>query len=164
MSTFDEYRSLYASMSLELPRSAAAEKPTDLRIADAGTSNDPSLAALYLQFARYLLISSSRPGCQPANLQGIWNEGIKSALGQQVHDQHQHGDELLACRSCGPGPVCRAAAPDGGRPRRHRSTNCEDDVRRARLGRSPQHRSLARDGTHRRPTLGTLAVRRRVAL
>jgi len=35
--------------------------------------DDPQLIALYFQYGRYLLISSSRPGCQPANLQGIWN-------------------------------------------------------------------------------------------
>lgn len=48
-------------------------KPTDQRIAEFGTNNDPSLASTYFQFGRYLLISSSQPGTQPANLQGIWN-------------------------------------------------------------------------------------------
>ena len=38
---------------------------------------DPQLETLYFQFGRYLLITSSRPGCQPANLQGIWNELLK---------------------------------------------------------------------------------------
>ena len=45
-------------------------------IANAERVDDPSLAALYFQFARYLLISSSRPGCQPANLQGLWAQGL----------------------------------------------------------------------------------------
>jgi alpha-L-fucosidase 2 len=39
--------------------------------------DDPQLAALYFQYGRYLLIASSRPGCQPANLQGIWNDQMK---------------------------------------------------------------------------------------
>jgi alpha-L-fucosidase 2 len=78
-----DYRALYASVSLELPSTAAADKPTDIRILDSETTDDPALAALYFQFARYLLISSSRPGCQPANLQGIWNEGINPPWGSK---------------------------------------------------------------------------------
>jgi alpha-L-fucosidase 2 len=78
-----EYRSLYATTSLQLPATASAEKATDVRIAEGEGSDDPSLAALYFQFARYLLISSSRPGTQPANLQGIWNEGINPPWGSK---------------------------------------------------------------------------------
>jgi alpha-L-fucosidase 2 len=48
--------------------------PTDARIARYATLPDPDLAALYYQFGRYLLIASSRPGTQAANLQGIWND------------------------------------------------------------------------------------------
>jgi len=48
--------------------------PTDERIRRSPTVDDPSLAALYFQYGRYLLIASSRPGSQPANLQGIWND------------------------------------------------------------------------------------------
>lgn len=48
--------------------------PTNERIARLATSSDPDLASLYYQFGRYLLISSSRPGTQAANLQGIWND------------------------------------------------------------------------------------------
>ena len=47
--------------------------PTDERLAKFAQSNDPSFVALYLQYGRYLLIASSRPGTRPANLQGIWN-------------------------------------------------------------------------------------------
>jgi len=52
----------------------ASTLPTDERIARFATNPDPGLAALYYQFGRYLLISSSRPGTEPANLQGIWND------------------------------------------------------------------------------------------
>jgi alpha-L-fucosidase 2 len=50
--------------------------PTDRRVAEFADSDDPELAALYYQFGRYLLISSSQPGGQPANLQGIWNDQV----------------------------------------------------------------------------------------
>jgi len=50
--------------------------PTDERLAKFSGENDPALAALCLQFGRYLLISSSRSGTQPANLQGIWNQDM----------------------------------------------------------------------------------------
>ena len=50
-----------------------SDLPTDQRIACAADAPDPGLAALYVQYGRYLLLGSSRPGGQPANLQGIWN-------------------------------------------------------------------------------------------
>ncbi|WP_345954337.1 glycoside hydrolase N-terminal domain-containing protein [Mucilaginibacter sp. PAMB04168] len=52
-------------------------QPTDVRIQKFATSRDPQLAELYFQFGRYLLISSSQPSSQPANLQGIWNGELK---------------------------------------------------------------------------------------
>jgi alpha-L-fucosidase 2 len=78
-----DYRQLYASTSLDLPHATSADRPTDVRIASAERTEDPSLAALYFHFARYLLISSSRPGCQPANLQGLWNEGTNPPWGSK---------------------------------------------------------------------------------
>ena len=48
--------------------------PTNERLKKFQQEDDPSLVALYFQFGRYLLMSSSRPGCMPANLQGIWND------------------------------------------------------------------------------------------
>ncbi|MDP5278954.1 glycoside hydrolase family 95 protein [Sphingomonas sp. DG1-23] len=69
-----EHRRLFRRVSIDLGRSPAAELPTDQRIARSADLDDPALAALYYQYGRYLLISSSRPGTQPANLQGIWNE------------------------------------------------------------------------------------------
>jgi len=64
----------------------AAELPTDRRLAAfAKGATDPALAALYFNFGRYLLISSSRPGDMPANLQGIWAEGIQTAWNCDYH-------------------------------------------------------------------------------
>jgi alpha-L-fucosidase 2 len=50
--------------------------PTNARVAAFGEGHDPQLAALYFQFGRYLLISCSRPGGQPATLQGLWNDSM----------------------------------------------------------------------------------------
>ena len=47
-----------------------------MRIAQHASGNDPQFSVLLFQFGRYLLISSSRPGTQPANLQGIWNDSL----------------------------------------------------------------------------------------
>nr|WP_245243767.1 glycoside hydrolase family 95 protein [Mariniflexile gromovii] len=66
------YQNYFNRVSLDLGTSEAAKNPTDVRIKEFSTGFDPSLAALYFQFGRYLLISSSQPGGQPANLQGLW--------------------------------------------------------------------------------------------
>ncbi|WP_233267532.1 glycosyl hydrolase family 95 catalytic domain-containing protein [Algibacter sp. L1A34] len=66
------YQNYFNRVSLNLGSSEFENKPTDVRIKEFSTVNDPSLAALYFQFGRYLLISSSQPGGQAANLQGIW--------------------------------------------------------------------------------------------
>jgi alpha-L-fucosidase 2 len=64
----------------------AANLPTDERLAVlAKGGSEPSLAALYFNYGRYLLINSSRPGCMPANLQGIWAEGIQTPWNCDYH-------------------------------------------------------------------------------
>jgi len=69
-----EHRRLFRRVRLDLGADAAASLPTDRRVVRfAEGKEDPHLAALYFQYGRYLLISSSRPGTQPANLQGVWN-------------------------------------------------------------------------------------------
>ncbi|RZA24012.1 MAG: glycoside hydrolase family 95 protein, partial [Proteobacteria bacterium] len=70
-----EHQRLFRRVSFDLGVTDAAKAPTDERLRNfAQGANDPQLLALYYQFGRYLLICSSRPGGQPANLQGIWNE------------------------------------------------------------------------------------------
>ena len=71
-----KYQQQFKRVSLDLGKTPQAEKTTDVRVKEFKTSNDPHMAALYFQFGRYLLISSSQPGGQPANLQGIWNREI----------------------------------------------------------------------------------------
>lgn len=70
------YQYFFNRVSLDLGKSPQAEKTTDVRVKEFATSHDPHLVALYFQFGRYLLISSSQPGGQPANLQGIWNDRL----------------------------------------------------------------------------------------
>lgn len=69
-----DYKGLYDRASLSMPATENSYLPTNERKEKNQTSPDPSLAALAYNFGRYLLISSSRPGTQPANLQGIWND------------------------------------------------------------------------------------------
>ena len=70
----DFYRSKFTTVSLDLGENEQVRKPTDVRLAEFGKCFDPHLVSTYFQFGRYLLICSSQPGGQPANLQGIWNE------------------------------------------------------------------------------------------
>jgi alpha-L-fucosidase 2 len=74
-----DYRQLFDRVTLNLGRTDRADLPTDERlnqVKTTGLEGDPALAALYFQYGRYLLISSSRPGGQPANLQGLWNDQL----------------------------------------------------------------------------------------
>ena len=74
------HRALFRRFSVRLGKGADV-RPTNERIATAESQPDPTLAALYVQYARYLLLSCSRPGSEPANLQGLWNEGTNPPWG-----------------------------------------------------------------------------------
>ena len=78
-----DHRRLYRAASLDLPAGPDAALPTDQRIVANEGRDDPSLAALYFHYARYLLISASRIGTQPANLQGIWNDSTTPPWGSK---------------------------------------------------------------------------------
>ena len=81
-----EHRRLFRRVALDLGRTGMSDKPTDERLAAIKDgADDPDLCALYLQFGRYLLIGSSRPGCMPANLQGLWNHHIKAPWNCDYH-------------------------------------------------------------------------------
>lgn len=71
-----DYQKYFNRVSLDLGVTDAVKNPTDIRLDQFAKGNDPQLVSLYFQFGRYLLISSSRPGGQPANLQGIWNDQL----------------------------------------------------------------------------------------
>jgi alpha-L-fucosidase 2 len=78
-----DHRRLFRRVRIDLGRTAAADRPTDERLKRVRDEDDPQLAALYFQFGRYLLIASSRPGGQPANLQGLWNDQLNPAWGSK---------------------------------------------------------------------------------
>ena len=71
----EEYQKQYSRVHLELPSNSNKELPTDQRL-NKFTSGDMGMVALMFNYGRYLLISSSQPGGQPANLQGVWNDKI----------------------------------------------------------------------------------------
>ena len=79
-----DHRSLFRRVRLDLGPAERSAVPTDERLAAvrAGAA-DPGLAATYFQYGRYLLIASSRPGTQPANLQGLWNDDLSPAWGSK---------------------------------------------------------------------------------
>jgi len=88
-----DHRRLFDRVSLDLGESANANLPTDDRLRALGKGAvDPGLAALYMQYGRYLLISSSRPGSLPANLQGIWAESIQTPWNGDYH--HNINDQM----------------------------------------------------------------------
>jgi alpha-L-fucosidase 2 len=71
------YQKYFNRVKLDLGSTAAGKLPTDERLKQFASVNDPQLVTLYYQFGRYLLISSSQPGGQAANLQGIWNNKVR---------------------------------------------------------------------------------------
>jgi len=73
-----DHQRLFQRVELDLgPSSPASSLPTDERIRRFHETDDPQLATLLFQYGRYLMIASSRPGGQPANLQGIWNHELR---------------------------------------------------------------------------------------
>ena len=83
-----DYLSLYRRVSLQLnPSVADSGLPTDARLeAYRKGASDPLLEETYFQFGRYLLIASSRPGNLPANLQGIWANGLDGPWHVDYHN------------------------------------------------------------------------------
>ena len=71
-----DYKQYFDRVSLQLPVTENSFLTIPERIQKIQTSPDPSLSALSYNFGRYLMIASSRPGTEPANLQGIWNDDM----------------------------------------------------------------------------------------
>ncbi|SHE44715.1 glycoside hydrolase family 95 protein [Dysgonomonas macrotermitis] len=77
-----DYQKYFNRVTFDIGSTDAINKPTDERLKEYATGKeDPALESLYFQFGRYLLISSSRPGGIPANLQGIWNKNQRPSWG-----------------------------------------------------------------------------------
>ncbi len=72
-----DHQRLFGRVRLDLG-APAADRPTDERLRAYRHGEDPALVALVFQYGRYLLVASSRPGGQPANLQGLWNEELRA--------------------------------------------------------------------------------------
>ncbi len=71
---------------LEAGDSLTNNRPTDVRLeAVRQGGQDSGLEAIYFQYGRYLLISCSRPGCLPSNLQGLWSDGLKAPWNADYH-------------------------------------------------------------------------------
>ena len=71
-----DHQALFGRVALDIGANDNS-LPTDQRLKAFPRTKDPALLTLYFQYGRYLLIASSRPGCQPANLQGIWNDLVR---------------------------------------------------------------------------------------
>lgn len=81
-----DYQKYFKRVDLNIGNTDAVYFTTDARIDAMKNGNiDPQLIELYYQFGRYLLISSSRPGCLPANLQGIWADGLRPPWSSDYH-------------------------------------------------------------------------------
>ena len=81
-----DYQKLFNRVQLDLGKTKAVNNPTDQRLrAVKRGEHDPQFEVLYFQFGRYLLISSSRPGFLPANLQGIWAQQYNAAWNSDYH-------------------------------------------------------------------------------
>lgn len=81
-----DHQRLFRRVELDLGRTDAVNLPTDERLAAmAEGMEDPAIEALFFQYGRYLLISCSRPGCLPSNLQGLWNEHIEAPWNCDYH-------------------------------------------------------------------------------
>ena len=78
-----DYQQQFGTFALDLGHTPNEQLATDQRILKFSPTADPALLALYLQFGRYLLISSSRAGGPPANLQGLWNESLTPSWGSK---------------------------------------------------------------------------------
>jgi len=79
----EDYQNIFNRVSLDLGTSEDAKLPTDQQIRNFPQSNNPALVTLYFQYGRFLLIGSSRPGSQPANLQGVWNSDTNPSWGSK---------------------------------------------------------------------------------
>ena len=163
-----DHARLFGRVRLDLG-APAADRPTDERLRAYRHGEDPALVALVFQYGRYLLVASSRPGTQPANLQGIWNEDVRPPwssnwtmnINSEMNYWPAEVTNLSECHE----PMLRMIAELA----RNGRETARDELRRAGLGRPPQRRPLAADGPGRelgpgRPEVGQLADGRRLAL
>ncbi|WP_050809646.1 glycoside hydrolase family 95 protein [Ochrovirga pacifica] len=78
-----DFQKYFNRLHIDLGETKISRRPTNERLMSFSQDMDPNLVALLYQYGRYLLISSSRKGTQPANLQGIWNDRISPPWGSK---------------------------------------------------------------------------------
>lgn len=78
-----DYQKYFNKFAINLGTGKNADLPTDERILKFNNVDDPALVSLFMQYSRYLLISTSRPGGGPANLQGLWNDLLTPPWGSK---------------------------------------------------------------------------------
>jgi alpha-L-fucosidase 2 len=102
-----DHAALFNRVQIDLGTTAAAHSPTVERVANFHQQSDPALLALFFNYGRYLLIASSRPGSQPANLQGIWSEHVRPTwssnwtinINAQMNYWHAESTNLAECHA-----------------------------------------------------------------
>ena len=159
-----DYQPRFRRLALHLGDSPLASRPTDARIRTFAQDHDPSLAALYCQYGRYLLLSCSRPGGQPATLQGLWNDSMNPPWGSkytvnintEMNYWHAGPANLLECYE----PLFEMLSD---------LTETGAKTAQTHYGAGgwvcpPQHQRLARHGPGRWRVLGNVADRGSLAM
>ena len=159
------HRRLFRRVSIDLGSSARPQRCRPTSASRRRPTDDPALAALYFNYGRYLLICSSRPGSQPANLAGpVERQPNNPPWGSKYTININTEMNYWPAESTNLRRMHRAAGRAGPRPGGDRRAHGARDVRRARLGGASQYRSVARDRADRRRAMGPVADRRRVAV
>ena len=133
------YKEQFDRVSLDLGDNSNPSKTTDKRIEDFAEGNDTQLVELYFQFGRYLLICSSQPGCQPANLQGKWNGSTNPAW------KCRYTVNINTEMNYWPAESTNLPDKDDKGAQRDRSRNGKEHVRMQRMDASSQHRPVEND-------------------
>ena len=161
----DDYAALFGKVSLNLSESAPDTIPTDVRLKNQQTGpDDLHLQELYFQFGRYLLISSSRKGSLPANLQGIWSNKIQAPWNCDYHTNinlqmnYWPADETNLRECYGPLTNLIASLVEPG------EVTCSGAIPRARMVHGTHHQRLGIHGAGRRNKLGDVRCGRRLVM
>jgi alpha-L-fucosidase 2 len=101
-----DHQELFRRVTLTLGDDVTNELPTDERVLAAKSVSDPQLAALLFHYGRYLLIASSRPGDQPANLQGVWNDQLTPPWDSKYTSNINAEMNYWPAEACGLGECC----------------------------------------------------------
>ena len=158
------HRRLFRRVTLDLGGTEAMKLPTDERIQNFATDNDPQFAALYFQFDRNLLDLQFASGSQPANLQGIWNNTNNPPWGSKYTININTEMNYWPAESCNLGECVEPLTAMVLDLTKTGSQNGKSPIRSPWLGGASQHRFMAGDGPGGRPRLRHVADGRSLAL